>query len=387
MSSCPTVQLTLPQWDGGSRKFRFIYLVNLTSFSLTERPNQESSPAVPLFLGADLFSNTDIRAENHPRHHAKFAKKGLATKINFSSAFRFHGLRVPTINNSLWFYSVQGLFRVAFEMYSKQEQLAVLENFQNIWKMQINDSPLEISYNLSVQLDFTPSCSMLDAPPEHEMSHSLNCHVSRKSEDGYGSDKGDASADHDYCFLSKQTLHTDSSKALTAVREKLQLLDQKLSFDTQSCTDYLETALLLLETIDQCLNRNLEEKDVEKTLLALLKAKDWGCVYSNSLLSCIGRWLGQQFHAANNSISHKVEGFKVHHIERISDLPPAEELTTELFPEAMQTLLLHWMGLSEESTLEKRRSEYPILLLILEFANHNLITGVAHVLYSSLICK
>lgn len=40
---------------------------------------------VPLFLGADLFSNTDIRTENHPRYHAKFAKKGLATKLHFSS--------------------------------------------------------------------------------------------------------------------------------------------------------------------------------------------------------------------------------------------------------------------------------------------------------------
>lgn len=39
----------------------------------------------PLYLGADLLSNTDIRTENHPRYHAKFAKKGLATKIHFSS--------------------------------------------------------------------------------------------------------------------------------------------------------------------------------------------------------------------------------------------------------------------------------------------------------------
>ncbi|XP_034548663.1 uncharacterized protein si:ch211-110p13.9 isoform X2 [Notolabrus celidotus] len=370
MSSCSTIHLTLPQWDGGSRKIRFIYL----------------GPAVPLYLGADLFSNTDIRTENHPRHHAKFAKKGLATKIHFSSVFRFHGLRVPTVDNSLWFYSVQGLFRVAFEMYSKHEQLAVLDNFQNIWKSQINESPLEMSYSLSAQLDFTPS-SMIDAPSKHEMSHPQNCHVSQKSKDGYGSAKADTSADHDYCSLSKQTLHTESSEAVTAVRQKLQLLDEKLSFNTQSYTDYHETVLLLLRTIDQCINGNLEEKDVENTVLALLKAKDWECVYSSSLLCCIGRWLGQQFHAANNSISHKVEGFKFHHIERISDLPPAEELTTELFPEAMQTLLLHWMGLSEESTLEKRHSEYPILLLILEFANHNLITGVAHVLYSSLICK
>lgn len=42
-------------------------------------------PVIPLYLGADLLSNTDIRIENHPRYHAKFAKKGLATKIKFSS--------------------------------------------------------------------------------------------------------------------------------------------------------------------------------------------------------------------------------------------------------------------------------------------------------------
>ncbi|CAJ1068190.1 uncharacterized protein si:ch211-110p13.9 isoform X1 [Xyrichtys novacula] len=345
------------------------------------------SPAVPLYLGADLFCNTDIRTENHPKHHAKFAKKGLATKIHFSSVFRFRGLKVPTVNNSLWFYSVQGLFRVAFEMYSKQEQLAVLENFQNVWKSQINDSPLEMSYSLSMQLDFTPSSNMHDASSKHEKSHPGLCRISRESEDVDGSHTGDTSADHNYCVFAKQTPHTKSTQAVFAVRKKLEHLDEKLSLNTQGCTDYLETILLLLENIDQCISGRLEEKDVKDTVLALLKAKDWGCAYSSSLLSCIGRWLGQQFHAANNSISHKVEGFKVHHIEQISDLPPAEELATELFPEAMQTLLLHWMGLSEESTLVKRHSEYPILLLILEFANHNLITGVAHVLYSSLICK
>lgn len=40
---------------------------------------------IPLFLGADLFSDTDIRSENQPRYHAKFAKRGLATKLSFSS--------------------------------------------------------------------------------------------------------------------------------------------------------------------------------------------------------------------------------------------------------------------------------------------------------------
>lgn len=181
-------------------------------------------------------------------------------------------------------------------------------------------------------------------------------------------------------------LETEQSRSTVAtIKQRLLSVNDKLC-ENQNCTN-LEIVLLLLTNIDQCINGNLEEKNVTETVLALLKAKDWGCVYSSLLLSCIGKWLGQQFHAANSKISQKVEGFKLNHIDRITDLPPAEDLATQLFPEAMQTLLLHWMGLSEESSLEKRRTEYPILLLILEFANHNLITGVAHVLYSSLICK
>ena len=244
-----------------------------------------------------------------------------------------------------------------------------------------------MTYSLSVQLDFALSSHLQDTESGNEISQPQHCQVGRESLDVDGSDTGDTSADHDYCSFPRQSFQTvEIQPVVSTVRQKLHNLDDKLSSETQTYTQ-LETVLLLLENIDQYINGNLEEKDVTETVLALLQAKDWGCMYSSSLLSCIGRWLGQQFHAANSSISQKVEGFKVHHIERISDLPPAEELATELFPEAMQTLLLHWMGLSEESTLEKRHSEYPILLLILEFANHNLITGVAHVLYSSLICK
>lgn len=386
MSGSSVIQLTLPQLDGGSRRIRFIYLAGLTSFRLTDCTEEGST--IPLYLGADLLSNTDVRTENHPRYHAKFGKKGLATKITFSSAFRFHGLKVPSANNSLWFYSIQGLFRVAFEMYSKQEQLAVLENFQDVWKAQINDSPLQVSYNLSVQLDSSGSLSQCDTQPRDLISQTPYCQTDKNLVHVSRMDTADTSADHDYCFFPKQSLQSEQRQLVIAtVRQKLHSLDEQFSSITQSCSEQLETILLLLENIDRYINGNLEEKDATETVLALLKAKDWGPVYSSCLLTCVGRWLGQQFHAANSSISQKVEGFKFQHIERISDLPPAEELATELFPEAMQTLLLHWMGLSEESNIEKRHSEYPILLLILEFANHNLITGVAHVLYSSLICK
>lgn len=194
--------------------------------------------------------------------------------------------------------------------------------------------------------------------------------------------------DHNYSLTEQEPEPgiEQSQQSVHKIKHKLQHLLERLSFTHTNCQNE-ELILILLKNIDQCLNGKLEEKGVTETVLALLKAKDWGCVYSSSLLCYLGQWLGQQFHAANSKISQKVEGFKVHHIEQISNLPPAEDLASELFPNAMKTLLLHWMGLSGESTLEKRHMEYPILLLILEFANHNLITGVAHVLYSSLICK
>ncbi|KAL0979388.1 hypothetical protein UPYG_G00184420 [Umbra pygmaea] len=387
MSTYTTINL--PYWDGGTLKIRFIYLANRNSFKVVNCPVEGSM--VPLFLGADLFSKTDIRIENHPRYHAKFAKKGLATKLHFSSAFRFHGLRVPTANNCLWFYSIQGVFRVAFEMYSKREQLLVLENFQEIWKSRLNDIPLKMNYNLSVQLDPSPPQMVVDMY-DQELKLRL------MSQDPQGNPSGvvafpqretnsssHTSADHDYCNLTdKNILAQPVHLCGSILSKKLLGLEAKLRSNKQLGTKQQETILLLLENIERCVSRPLEERDVAETVITLIEAQKWSSVYSSHLLYTIGRWLGQQFHAANSSISQQVEGFKVRHIERITDLPPAEELASELFPEAMRTLLLHWMGLSDESTLWKRQSEYPILLLILEFANHNLITGVAHVLYSSL---
>ncbi|XP_077377392.1 uncharacterized protein LOC144018744 isoform X2 [Festucalex cinctus] len=330
--------LSLPHWDAGSRKLRYIYLVNQSSFALTDCPQKGS---VALFLGADLLANTDIRAENHPRHHAKFSRKGLATKIHFPSEFRFRGLKVAASNNGLWFYNIHGLFRFAFEMYTKREQLAVMDNFQDLWKSQMSDIPLKASYSLD-RLDASSEIPNDQSPKQPE--NTIIRHMS---------------SDHSY-----STQH--SSQTLTEFRNKIQSLNDKLvakNFTAQ----HLEPALLLLDRADRCLDGTAEGLDAAETELA--------------------SWLGRRFAAAQADISRQVEAFKERHIQKIEELPPAEELAAQLFPDAMRTLLLNWMGLSREEDWAKRRSEYPILLLILEFANHNLITGVAHVLYSTLICK
>lgn len=255
----------------------------------------------------------------------------------------------------------------------------IIFSLKDVWKSQLHDNSLKRSYILSVQLDSAPAISLQDPESTKKVSGLQDCQM--------GGETFETSVAQDYlCSFQKPRLEAEQSQSTVgSIKQKLLGISEKLC-KSQSCST-LQIVLLLLRNIEQCMSNNLEEKAVTETVLALLKAKDWGCMYSSSLLNCIGQWLGQQFHTANSKISQKVEGFKVHHIDRITDLPPAEELATDLFPEAMQTLLLHWMGLSEDSALEKRRTEYPILLLILEFANHNLITGVAHVLYSSLICK
>lgn len=123
MASKSVSVTNFPYWETSKRRIRYLYLVGDDSFQLTKPSTNEvkvllffltkyislckrcvqlpalfakepiiqlmslftKEPAIPLFLGADLFLNTDVRTENHPRYHAKFAKKGLATKLAFSS--------------------------------------------------------------------------------------------------------------------------------------------------------------------------------------------------------------------------------------------------------------------------------------------------------------
>lgn len=353
-----------------------MYLTNNNSFNVTKGCRNEAQ-MIPLFLGADLFSETDVRGENQPRYHAKYAKRGLATKLVFSSDCRFQGLRLPCSHNSLWFYSVQGVFRVAFELYSRQDQLSAMESFQDLWKSRINDDNLNMSYHLSAQ-DYQPQD---DQEPPAIVSNNHTCSVHHDQAQRDFPPDTSSSTDHDYCSSTEQA----NPNQPTLLTQKL----HNLAETAKLCSNIEEeTTMKVLEYVERSINGMIEEEILTDAVMALLQAHLQSfSIYSSSLLKAVAGWLGQQFNSANSTISQRVEGFKAQHIEHITNLPPPEELASQLFPEAMRNLLAHWMGLSDEAEDWKRHSEYPILLLILEFANHNLVTGVAHVLYSSLICK
>ncbi|XP_053336502.1 uncharacterized protein si:ch211-110p13.9 [Clarias gariepinus] len=399
MASKSVSVTNFPYWETSKRRIRYLYLVGDDSFQLT-KPSTNEEPAIPLFLGADLFLNTDVRTENHPRYHAKFAKKGLATKLAFSSDFRFQGLRVPCSSNSLWFYCVHGVFRVAFELYSKHEQLSVLESFQDLWKSRINDDQLHFIYNIGIQLDEEPSNTSDQEEPmrlnnlSSDISVStedqLNCQDAMEDleevilDSTSGQAGNSSSADHDYCSLDEPV----ESKHHGVLTERLYSIANKVNCTSTVDRNQEVTMVKLLDYVEYWIDGQLDEAKLSEAVMVLLQTHRQGySIYSSPLLQTVASWLGRRFHEANSTVSDQVEGFKMRNIEHIKDLPPAEDLANELFPEAMRDLLIHWMGLSEEAATWKRLSEYPIVLLILEFANHNLITGVAHVLYSSLICR
>ena len=127
-----------------------------------------------------------------------------------------------------------------------------------------------------------------------------------------------------------------------------------------------------------------------------------------SALATFGRWLGEEFHRFEATISGRVTEFKVKHINNISDLPPAAKVVDELFPPCMVALASAWIGLtdiqtaeatqmdhsydlvrggsasSSTSLLRHNRNLYPVIQLVLELLNNSLVSGMAHVVYCKL---
>ncbi|XP_071999965.1 uncharacterized protein [Engystomops pustulosus] len=385
------------EWETGKRRLRYLYICPPCSFQLKHEQKAEEN-MIPVFLGSDVVSQTGVRTENHPKIHAKFAKKGLAARLNFSTEFKFEKMRLPGGLNSLWFYSIQGLFKVAFDLYSREEQLAVLDSLQELWKSRLKDEPLNKCYNLSTCLGSVECVAPLSIPREEpeipKKSVSASQQVSRIP-------VVHCLSEHNYCMTSQEGSSGSLSRDTAGYDRVIQRLTSLLGICSSSVlnleTQLMKTIVALLDVVGQVLSgQNFLDKIVNSVMDLLevvshLQEKDHQnealSVYDNRLLFEVSSWLGNRFHSESDRISQQVEEFKRKHIDRISDLPPAEELVTALFPNAMKVLLLKWMGLFDDASVSKLQSEYPILLLILEFANHNLITGVSHVLYSSLICK
>ena len=128
-------------------------------------------------------------------------------------------------------------------------------------------------------------------------------------------------------------------------------------------------------------------------------------VSKSKFMTILSMWLGTEFYKCSTIISSKVDDFKQQHINCIDNLPPSIEIVRHIFPVFMSTFLLHWQGFSsdfnemnetqltlEHNYISKKLKmdvpqscpNYPLIQLILEFANNALISGVAHVVFSKI---
>ena len=347
----------------GERRLRYIYFYYPNVVS-TER--KESSDCTPLFLGADVLLGCNISHNNLPRVHAKHAKRGLATKVNFPAGHKVLGIH-GTIHG-VWFYSIQGIFKIVFDYYSREEQQQCLDKLQKIWLRQILDPVLTKEVHVVVRENTAQSFELQDG-------RNTDCKTTdavelvdkiKKNIDGYLLKTGNECLKQELGLLLTYTCFMDAEK------------------NTDS---FVNGAVNLLKN---CL-----------VLLPLISEKSVGFSEKETILCEVARWLGTEFANYHAHVNESVTAFKQKHIRCVENLPSAEVLVSEVFPSSMQTLLRCWLRVGDDAekqnatNAERSRDSvteavpsltlFPVVQLILELANQNLLSGVAHVLYSRLI--
>lgn len=339
------------------RKLRFLEWASADSGDSNSPTSQDS---IPLFLGADVLSGCSIAVSNLPRMHLKFSKQGLAVKVNFPTPMRLQGVHGST--RGVWFYSIQGLFRVCFEYYSREEQLQCLAQLGATWKLRFSDPPLQREINFAFQRR-SSRCVTTRGLPEETSSTEVS--------DSNGNPNLSESASENTQTLENATLYSNSSSVPTSTG-----LD--IHFTVPRVKQCIEEIARLSKYEEQC-----ELEDLLVATMRIFKEfelqksqKQTG--WSRILLS-LSKYLGNEFNKLQPGIGERVTEFKKKHITSIDNLPPSSLLVKELFPECMRVLLLSWMG------NKNRQDVNSIIQVILELVNASLVSGVAHVLFSRLI--
>ncbi|XP_078591155.1 uncharacterized protein LOC144870621 [Branchiostoma floridae x Branchiostoma japonicum] len=407
---------------------------------------EASDQAVPLFLGADVLAGSGIACDNQPRIHARYAKKGLATKLHFEAGVKLAGIHGTC--KGVWFYSIQGVFRAVFELHNRQSQLECLTVLQELWRLRFDDDLLQESYHIKqdteieetghrparnpsqhvasikkqslatysvAQSDFKQTAMAATFQQNTMQSCRLKGHGKasqtnalkqaahpqlqigpNEAKQDYSADANDTESRNDDSITDHNYSSSHPDDVLCQIIRTLDNLAEQQQLDVflRRCIELLTSLVSILkDTGSMGLPLDLLGSFVTNVRqLTEDQLQDESHMRQTSMV-VVSEWLGQQFQMSNKDIVGRVEDFKKRHIMCVDNLPPAEEIIDELFPPAMKTLFLTWMASSSgnkesgggSDRLMFDSSQFPVLQLILEFANHTLISGVAHVLYSRLI--
>lgn len=335
-------KINLLSIDLGSIKLRVIYFIKNEYISTTPI---DGSECIPLYLGADVLKLSRVRTENLPRVHSNYAKDGLATKLRIDNV-TINGIHGTA--KGVWFYSIQGLFKAAFDLLARDQQKAMLTHLKDIWLAREHDPSLPNS--LDVQL--------------------VNCGSTR---DGLQSEtmptnQTDSNPDSNkYPYDITSSIHVIKRHACSKLNCSMNDIAiatlEKILFAILTLFNKRKWEAIpwdiIMEYTDMVLNENL----------------------TKSALHLYCEWIGKVFHNMQPEVNIIVNEFKARHIHCIDDLPPAKDIVN-IFPIEMTKLLQSWMY---QNYNDRNQAKLPIVQLVLEILNQSLITGVSHVVYSKLL--
>ncbi|XP_033113538.1 uncharacterized protein LOC117114102 [Anneissia japonica] len=348
-----------------------------------------------LFLGSDVLHGSSVCTVHHPRTHARFAKRGFACKLHFSKNVKING--VHGISHGIWFYTIQGVFRVLFELHDRSTQYHCMKELQELWLASFADRIVPESLTVTFEVEETSSTPKDDllsryVNDEHTYSkQSFNqiynevedsqhkdfswtttssesentdsaCDIGNKnaSYEAMATHKGacntistskhiqvvkghNSSAEYQYNKQEIEDEHFDleycSGKSLTGIKELLENITKQISHldgNSVSCLP-LYPLKLLTECIHHARTSQLSEQVCRDNMFEFM-------------LNSVCRWLGIEFNHLIPNVLQKADEFKSRHIESIENLPSAGEVVTEIFHSAMETLLVNWMGIHSNQT-------------------------------------
>jgi hypothetical protein len=397
-------EINLKETFLGKRRLRYMYHYEPNIVSTNPDKNNK---CIPLFLGCDVVDECSHSSANLPRFHAKHARRGLATKVNFQSGVRIVGIHGTA--RGVWFYSVQGLFKIAFEYYTREDQQSCLVKLRDVWERQIFDPVLMSEMNVIFKNSGAESvCGLTLMSAKESVSSTTDATVETFNVDEF--------VNHVNAAIDSYTNDSSTSEShVTLMKIYLSHMNQKSDFNC--------FAFRTINMINACLgilpelSKQLESSEVsehvptsvnnptssdsfsspkpsDKSNENCASKQDLLTFPKEAILTHVADFLGEEFLYYHDKISEKVTLFKQRNMSKIGNLPSAKALIDKVFPWFMQVFFCRWMRVAlnsdttivgEDMSQENRRNLYPIIQLILELANESLVSGVAHVLVSQLL--
>jgi hypothetical protein len=347
---------------------------------------------IPVFLGTDVlhFNASEAQSNSNAcRVHGRYGKLGLACKLTFPAGQR------PSIvggTNAYWFYSVQGIFKLASDLGTRQLQLECYDNFMKLWRERLSDDLL------------SPDIELVEVVREK-----------------------DGDAGREFEFIDSSVCGENGTHSVAeAVPVEIPITNMPVVSRTPAALQWLNCVYHTSETKSTSCRRQSVCSSLINTLyeycgvLSHTGWESWETDSDTQILCGVATWLGEQLKLLEKNINDRGETFKSREIHKIENTTECHKFLLEVFHPAMVILLARWMGIIQSDiVLDKQQGKekdtdpcpkihrassrssddelfwnsvdktkefrIPVLQTTLEFITASLLSGKAMVLYSFIV--